>query len=110
MGMFDYTNFMPVTSDGNHRDVFQSQFRNLRFLVPVVEQLIIGSAFAYNAPGLAHNKLGDAKLWWVLMAYNGLYDPRVDLYPGRVINIPDRQATLTLLQASSKNTSQVIQL
>lgn len=110
MGMFDYTNFMPVTSDGEHRDVFNSQFRNLRFLVPVVEKLMIGAAFAHNAPGLAHAKLGDAKLWWVLMAYNGLYDPRVDLYPGRMIDIPDRQATLTVLQSSSRNQSTQIQL
>lgn len=107
MSSFNYTRYMPVTSDGDQRDVFNSQFRNMRFAVPVKEQIILGGAFSYNAPGLAKAYLGDERLWWTIIHFNGFKDPRIDMYPGRLVRIPDRQALLNLLETASNSTTQV---
>ncbi len=36
---------------------------------------------------LAHRYLGDARLWWIIADYNGLYCP-LDLEVGAVLRIP----------------------
>lgn len=104
---FNYTRYMPLTSDGEARDVFNSQFRNLRYAVPVGQQIVLTVAHAYNAPGLAHKYLGNAKLWWAIIHFNGMKDPRIDLYPGRVVNIPNRQALLSFLETPASTSTQV---
>jgi hypothetical protein len=106
MGQYDYTRYMPVTSDGGARDIFNSQFRNLRFSVPIAKQIQISAALAYNPFAIALGYLGEEQLWWVIIAFNGLYNPRSDLYPGRVINIPDRSSLLRFLETSSVQSTQ----
>jgi hypothetical protein len=104
---FSFTRYMPVTSDGDRLDVFNSQFRNLRYAIPVEKRIVLSVAHAQNAPGLAHRFLGDAGLWWAILHFNGLKNPRTDLYPGRTINIPNRQALLSFLETPSSSTTQV---
>jgi len=46
--------------------------------------------------------LGDANLWWIIAAVNGIIDPMVELYPGRKITIPGARRIRALIQADGK--------
>jgi hypothetical protein len=58
-----------------------------------------------NLPGISFNVYGTTDLWHIILAFNGLSDPLNDLYPGLVLNIPNKSDVLSLLsQAQSTNT------
>jgi hypothetical protein len=99
--------YMPLTSDGKHFNVFRARFRNIRYAVPAEQSIVIDAAMAANAPGIAHKYLGDVKLWWVILHYNGLADGIADLQPGRRIFIPNRRTLLAFLERQESTTKSV---
>jgi len=99
MSDFDARLFMPVLPDGQHYNVFDAKFKDIRFRIPSRRSIVIDSSNEGNLPLIAHLELGDQKLWWVLLQYNGLFDGLEDVKPGLVLRIPDRTALRTLLQA-----------
>jgi hypothetical protein len=107
MAQFAFSQYMPITSDGDNRDVFNSQFKNLRFAVPIKIRIQVTAAFAYNAPAIAAKYLGDPMLWWVIVQFNGFYDPREDLYPGQTVSIPDRAKLLSFLETLGTQSTRI---
>lgn len=70
-------------------NIWDADFVNLQAFVTPLTSLIIDARYTANAPGIAEDYLGSNRLWWVIIMYNGLSDAIKDLYPGRVIKIPD---------------------
>lgn len=105
---FNLANFMTRTSDGQALSVFSAKSKNMRFNVPTERTITLGSADAHNLPGIAHRFLGDKGLWWVLLEYNGLYDPIEDVQPGLILRIPSRSALITYLETTPEKPSNVI--
>lgn len=99
--------YLPLTADGAHYNVFRSKFRNLRYAVPAEQSIVIDATMAANAPGIAYKYLGDVKLWWVILHYNGLADGIADLQPGRRIFIPNRRTLLAFLERQESTTKSV---
>jgi hypothetical protein len=88
--------------------VFSAKFKNMRFNVPTEKTVALSAADAANLPGLAHRLLGDKSLWWVLLEYNGLYNPIEDIRPGILLNIPSRSALITYLETTPEKPSNVV--
>jgi hypothetical protein len=104
MARFDSSNFMDIKDDD--LDVFSAQFKNIRFKIPVSQIVEVDASTESNLPLLAEQYLGDQYLWWILLDYNGLVDPIEDIYPGKLLNIPDRRAVIALLdQQQNQGTS-----
>lgn len=105
---FNSTNFMQKTADGNHLSVFSARFKNLRHNVPVERTLTLGPQDESNLPGIAAKYLGDVNLWWVLLEFNGLYNPVLDIRAGMTLRIPSRSAVITFLETSPEAASNVV--
>ena len=105
MSKFDYTNFARMNADGVTHNTFSSAFRNMRFVVQYNQVITLDTSWEGNAPGLADRYLGDARLWWVILHYNGISDYLNGLVPGMQLRIPDRKALLNYLELSSQQTS-----
>lgn len=108
MARFDAVNYMPLTSDGQDNSVFNARFKNMRFNVPVQQTIRLTAADEHNLPGLAFKYLGDVDLWWVLLEYNGLYDPIADVRAGLVLRIPSRTALISYLETAAEKPSNLI--
>lgn len=100
MSSFDSRLFMPVLPDGNHYNVFDAKFKDLRFRIPPSHTLTLDAKLEGNLPLIAQLYLGDQNLWWVLLQYNGLSDALKDVPAGSTLKIPDRRSLLALLQSA----------
>jgi nucleoid-associated protein YgaU len=58
--------------------------------VAAEEGTYVVQAVGEHIENLARAAYGDAALWWVIAARNGLDLPDADLYPGRVLRVPSR--------------------
>lgn len=105
---FNSVNFMSLTSDGNDLSVFSAKFKNMRYNVPTERTLTLRPQDEANLPGLAEKYLGDRHLWWVLLEYNGLYDPIGEIKAGYVLRIPSRSALIAYLETTQENPSNVV--
>lgn len=108
MARFDAVNYMPLTSDGADNDLFRAKFKNLRFNVQVQKTIRLTAADSHNLPGLAHVHLGDKDLWWVLLEFNGLYDPIEDIQPGLLLRIPSRASLISYLETTSERPANLV--
>lgn len=121
LSVFDFEQFSaPSEQDNTRWDLFQSTIVNVRFNVPVGLTVTLGSEDVGNLPGLAAKYLGSRYLWYVLLHYNGLYDPLEDTYAGMTLNIPQLAPLLAYLKretnglgssaagSSSGDTSQIV--
>ena len=108
MGRFDAIRFREMTADRQDLDEFSAKSKNMRFNVPTEKTIVLTSADENNLPGLAHTYLQDKSLWWVLLEYNGLYDPINDVKAGTVMKIPSRRALIQYLETSEDKATNVI--
>lgn len=108
MARFDSINFMTMTSDRQDLDVFGAKFKNLRYNIPTESTIVLTAADENNLPGLAYTHLGDKSLWWVLLSYNGLYDPIEDVKAGLKLKIPSRRALITYLETTTDQPTNII--
>lgn len=108
MSDFDARLFMPVFSDGQHFNVFDAKFKDLRFRLPIAQKVTVDAKLEGNLPLIAHLYLGDQKLWWILLQFNGLLDGIKDVYAGRTLNVPDRNALIALLQATEDQQTNLV--
>ena len=93
---------------GKDNSIFSARFKNIRFNVPVQKTIRLSAADAHNLPGIAHVHLGDKELWWVLLDFNGLYDPIEDVVPGLVLRIPSRTALITYMETTADKPGNLI--
>lgn len=105
---FNSVNFMKLDSAGVKLSIFSAKFKNIRYNVPTERSLLLGPGDECNLPGLALKYLGDMNLWWVLLEYNGLYEPIEEVRAGLELRIPSRTALITYLETTEENASNVI--
>ena len=108
MSRFDSVNFMRMTTDGKHLDVFNAKFKNMAFNIGAERTIQLSAADEHNLPGLAFKYLGDVALWWVLLEYNGLYDAIEDVKAGMVLRIPSRSSIISYLETTPEVASNVV--
>jgi hypothetical protein len=105
---FNVANFMALTKDGQALSVFSAKFKNIRYNIPAERTLVLTVADEHNLPGIAAKYLGDKNLWWLLMEYNGLYDPIGEVLAGNILRIPSRTALIAYLETTPENSSTVV--
>lgn len=105
---FDRRNFLSVDNTGKILDIFSAKYKNIRFQLPTSQTLIVNSGTEANLPGLAYQLYGDVSLWWVLLLYNGLYDPINDVKPGLVLRIPSKDAIISYLESQEDKIQSIV--
>ncbi len=107
MADYSFVNYMNTTPDGQHFDIYNTPFRNLRYIVPTSKSIVVDASLAGNAPTIAHIYLGSTSLWWVILHYNGLADGRTDIKAGDTLWIPDKRSLIAVLETQSKISTQI---
>lgn len=108
MSSVDSRLFMPVLADGNHYNIFDAKFKDLRFRLPVSQTITIDSGTEGNLPLIAHLHLGDQQLWWVIVQFNAMNDPLKEVKAGATLNLPDRRELLALLQSPDEQQTTLV--
>lgn len=104
---FDSINFFPAL-DSIQLNIWDSPAKNMRFNVPFDRVITVTEAYVANLPGIAHDLLGDVALWWVLLEYNGLSDPILDVKVGTALRIPQRTSLIAYLESSQPDGDRTI--
>lgn len=95
----------PYNTKSNTYNVFGSRYKNIRYNLRPYSTYVVTAKDVANLPGISFNVYGTTDLWHVILSFNGLSDPLNDLYPGLVLNIPNKSDVLALLsQVQSTNT------
>lgn len=99
---FDITNYLrpDSTTPKNHWNQFDAPFTDLRFRIPIANEIVITAETESNLPLIAERELGDQSLWWTILHFNQLYDPVVDVFPGQRLKIPSRRELIAVLDAA----------
>jgi len=100
----DIKNYAVPDNTGTQWDYFSWAFKNIRFNVPINQQIQLTAADAANLPGLAYRYFGDTSWWRVILAFNGWSDPLSDVAPGVIMNLPTKASVLQYLSAQTVNT------
>jgi hypothetical protein len=103
-GDLDIKNYAVPDNTGTQWDYFSSAFKNIRFNVPINQQIQLTAADAANLPGLAFRYFGDTSWWRVILAFNGWSDPLSQVAAGVVMNLPTKAAVLQYLSSQTQNT------
>lgn len=91
---YSYTNYVTLSK------MFDTVLNKIR-LIPYSDLVRVDAQWESNLPGLALQYLGTELRWWVLLMYNGLYDPIDDVVPGIILKIPDRNSLEDLLGSTT---------
>lgn len=105
VGDYNYTRYTPIDNTGNSYSASKSAFKNIRFALPIAQQITIGSKYMANLPGLAYDLYGDTSLWRMLLAYNGLQDAINDVCVGMVLNAPQKSDVIAYLSQQQNNST-----
>jgi hypothetical protein len=103
-GDLDLKNYAVPDITGTQWNYFSSAFKNIRFNVPVNQQIQLTAADAANLPGLAYRYFGDTSWWRVIMAFNGWSDALSQVAPGVIMNLPTKAAVIQYLSSQKQNT------
>jgi len=103
-GDYNLKNYTVPDNTGTQWDMFTSAFKNLRFNVPINQQIQIGASDMANLPGIAYRFYGDTSLWRCILAFNGLSDALSQIAPGVILNLPTKAAVLQYLSQQKTNT------
>lgn len=98
MSTFNLANYLEVTPDGDHFNIWDAPFRDIHLRVPTSRVITIDASTQANLPGIAAEYLGSRYLWWALLFYNGITDPISGVYSGLILKVPDREALLVYLE------------
>jgi hypothetical protein len=107
-GDLDIKNYSVPDNTGTQWDFFSSAFKNIRFNVPINQQIQLQAGDAANLPGLAFRYFGDTSWWRVIMAFNGWTDPLSQVAPGVIMNLPTKADVMQYLSSQQQNTSVTI--
>lgn len=98
---YDYENYTPPDSTYKALSVFTSAYKNIRFAAPPIRQYVVTDADVAALPTIALREYGDASLWRMLLAYNGLVDGIQDITVGTTLLLPAKTKILSKLSQNS---------
>lgn len=107
-GDLDIKNYSVPDNTGTQWDYFTSAFKNIRFNVPIQQQIQLTAADATNLPGLAFRYFGDTSWWRVILAFNGWSDPISQVAAGVICNLPTKSAVLQYLSSQQQSITPTI--
>ncbi len=96
---YDYSQCTPVINrfGQNLYNPFKSAYLNARFNLRVADKYIVKASDIGRLPNISYQFYGTTALWRFICRYNQIADPVSDVYPGRVINLPDLAEVTNLL-------------
>lgn len=100
---YDYSKYTPVDNTGTQYSVFKSAYKNIRFALSVASTYTVNESDMANLMGIAFRLYGDISLWRMLLAFNGLQDQVQEVYPGLVLNCPNKNDVTAYLSAQQSN-------
>lgn len=100
---YDYSRYTPIDNTGSNYDIFRSAYKNIRFGLTTTTKMTISEADQANLPGLSYRLYGDTSLWRILLRFNGISDAIQDVYPGLVLNVPDKASIINYLSRQQAN-------
>lgn len=103
MSAYNVANFMQITEDSLHLEIWTASFVDIHRFVPPARTLVVDRKYAANLPGMAAEFLGSRYLWWAILMYNGLADAINDVRPGVKLLIPDKDALVSYLQSRTSD-------
>jgi hypothetical protein len=104
----DWSQCTPIYSNQTkyYYDPFRSTYKNIRFLLNKTSTYTVTKHTMGRIATISYNVYGTTTLWRVLLEYNQIHDPITELYPGVVLDIPDKaQAISYLTNANNINRS-----
>lgn len=101
--VLDWSACTPYNYKANSYNVFNSRYKNIRYRLHPYTTYTVKAQDMANLPGISFNLYGTTDLWHVLLSFNGLSDPLNDIYPGLVLNVPNKNDILVLLSQTSAN-------
>lgn len=104
-GDYDYARYTPLDNTADAYSPQQSAYKNIRFALPVSQQITVDSTYAANLPGLAYALYGDTSLWRMILAYNGLQDPLSDVIAGQILSVPLKSDVIAYLSSQQNNST-----
>lgn len=104
----DWARYTPVDNTNDSYNVFQSAFKNIKFAVLANATYQVNEHDMANLPGIAFATYGDVSMWDCILRFNGLSDAIQDVYPGLVLNLPNKANVLAYLSSQQANTPVVI--
>jgi hypothetical protein len=66
--------------------------------------IVVTGRHVHRIDLLAHDFLGDSKLWWIIAQYNSLIDPYEEMQEGKYLRIPP-QSVISLLNGKIGGTA-----
>lgn len=99
-----WSNCTPFNYISGMYNVFNSKYKNLRYRLKPSSTYTVTQKDVANLPGISYNVYGTTDFWHVILVFNGLSDPLNDLYPGLVLQIPDKTSILTALTSDQGTT------
>lgn len=100
---YNYSRYTPVDNTGKSYSPFKSAYKNIRFAMSPTSTYTIDEADMANLMGIAFRKYADISLWYALLAYNGIQDQVQQVYPGLVLQCPDKSAIIAYISAQQNN-------
>lgn len=104
--LIDWSQCTPyyVNQTKYYYDPFKSTYKNIRFLLNKTSTYTVTKKDMGRIATISYNVYGTTSLWRVLLEYNQIHDPITELYPGVVLDIPDKsQAVAYLTNAGNVN-------
>lgn len=102
-GDYNWSRYTPLDNTDDAYSPSKSAYKNIRFALPVAQQVTINSVYAANLPGLANDVYGDTSLWRMILAYNGLQDAISDICVGKVLSLPAKADVISYLSSQQNN-------
>lgn len=105
---YDYSSYTPIDNTGSAYSVFKSAYKNIRFALSTAQTYPVDESDMANLAGIAFRLYGDVSLWRMLLAFNGLQDQVQEVYPGLVLNCPNKSDVIAYLSSQHNNQSTTV--
>lgn len=97
--IIDWSSATPIYTynSKNYYNPFRSNYKNIRYTIPSQGKYTVTAGDTGRIAMISYKVYGDTCFWRALLEYNGLKNPVSDIYPGLVLNLPNKSALVSLL-------------
>lgn len=103
--ILSFSQCTPYDYKSGQYNIFKSNYKSLRFLLPTYSTYVVGAEDCSNLPGISYKVYGTTDLWRVILDFNGLSDPLNDIYPGLTLNLPNKSDLLIALSGNEDHSA-----
>lgn len=86
------------TSNTNYYyNPFRSAYKNIRYMLTTASTYTVTKSDMGRIAMISYIVYGTTTLWRVILEYNSITDPITQIYPGVILNIPDKSQAVAYL-------------